>query len=89
MKRFWIKLMAALPLGNATVLIENGKASRRRGKLPATLLSELSDVAASNGIRYACLHERGTRGTGFRLRLFGVPAGLRQRFRNVWGANRR
>ena len=89
MKRFWIRLMAALPLGDATVLIENDKAVRRRGKLPATLLSELSDVAASNGVRHACLHERGTRGTGFRLRLFGVPADLRQRFRNVWGANRR
>jgi len=89
MKRFWIKLIAALPLGNATVLIEDGRSLARRGKPPATLLSELSDVAASNGIRHACLHERGTRGTGFRLRMFGVPAGLRQRFRNVWAANRR
>ena len=88
MKRFWIKMMAALPLGNTTVLIESGKALRKRGKLPATLLSELSDVAASNDVRHACLHERDTRATGFKLRMFGVPADLHQRFRNVWAANR-
>jgi len=39
MKRFWIKLAACLPLGDATVLIEHGRAVAKRGRVPATLLA--------------------------------------------------
>lgn len=86
MKRCWVRFLAALPLGTTTVLIEDSRASTRRGAAPARLLAELSELAQSNGIACACLHARKAVG-GFSLALRGVPRHLHQRFRNVWGAN--
>jgi hypothetical protein len=87
MKRFWIKFMASLPLGDTTVLIADGGVVARRGNPRAALLSELSEWVKCNGIHDACVHASTTGASGFRLSLFGIPDSLHQRLRNVWGAN--
>ena len=86
MKRFWIQLMAWLPLTDASVIIADGKATVRRGNVRSVLLSELEELARSSGLDLGCIRAQ-TRGNGFRLSFYGVPPQLRQRFRNVWGAN--
>ncbi len=82
-------LLAFLPLGDSTVLISGGVATARRGKIRGLLLSELNDFAREHGITSACIHSRQRPGYGFSLRIYGVPASLHQRLRNIWGANGR
>jgi hypothetical protein len=87
MKRFWIRLMAELPLGDTTVLIDQGKVEVKRGKVSSRLLSELDELSKSMNIDVGCIHAQ-TTPVEFRLSFIGIPKELRQRFRNVWGANR-
>jgi hypothetical protein len=87
MNRIWIQLVALLPLGSVTILIANGKATPRRGRPRSVLLSELSQLAQSNGIHLAAIHASAIGKSGYRLSLFGIPKRLHQRFRNVWAAN--
>ncbi|MEN9361237.1 MAG: hypothetical protein RL095_2772 [Verrucomicrobiota bacterium] len=82
------RLLAFLPLGDATVEISRGLASARRGQIRGLLLSELNDFAREHGITDACIHSRQRPGYGFSLRIYGVPPSLHQRLRNIWGANR-
>jgi len=86
MKNAWMIFLAALPLGDETVLIRDGKAQAVRGRVRTVLLYELSELAENAGLATACIH--GTAGsTQTRLQFFGVPSELRQRVRNVWLAN--
>ena len=87
MKKFWIQLVARLPLADTTIVIAAGRASAYRGNPRSMLLAELSDLARQVGIECACIHASPVEGSAFKLRLFGVPHALHQRFRNVWGAN--
>ena len=86
MKLFWIKLASCLPLGDATVLIEHGRAVATRGTVPASLLADLTELARTNGLEVACIHAT-RKSHGASLTIFGVPNALRQRVRNVWAAN--
>jgi hypothetical protein len=86
MKRFWIKLVASLPLTDTAILIEDGKAAIKRGKVRAVLLSELSELSRTNQIEIACILAS-TTATTFRLSFLGVPGCLRQRYLNVWNVN--
>ncbi len=83
-----MQLVALLPLGDTTIVIADGRAFPRRGKPRARLVSALSQLAQNAGIEAACIHAFSGGGSGFKLRLFGVPEALRQRLRNVWAANR-
>lgn len=87
MKRFWIKLIACLPLAETTVLIKGGRAIRKRGDARSVLLYELTDLAKSNNITDACIHAASAGNSGHRLSFYGIPRSLHQRFRNVWSAN--
>ena len=87
MKKLWIYFVAALPLAESTVLIVDSAATRRRGKLRSALLSELSGLAKDTGITHACIHASSVGSSGFKLVIVGVPDALKQRVRNVWGAN--
>ncbi len=49
-------MIAFLPLARTTVLITNGKAQCKRGRIRSTLLDELEEVARMNGITDACIH---------------------------------
>ena len=86
MKRFWIRLIASLPLTDTAILIKDGKAAIKRGKVRAVLLAELTELSRTNQVEIACILARTTTAT-FRLSLFGVPEPLRQRYLNVWSAN--
>jgi len=86
MRQTWIRFIAWLPLADATVLVVGGRVEARRGLVPARLLAELTELAATHGIATACIHARKT-SHGFSLSLFGVPPAQHQRFRNVWAAN--
>lgn len=86
MNPFWIRLVAALPLTDTAILIENGKATVKRGKLRSVLLSEISELAGTNKIQLACIMARTTPAT-FKLSFAGIPKDLQQRFLNVWSAN--
>lgn len=86
MKRLLVKLVAFLPLADTTVIIDSGHAIRRRGQVRTVLLSELTELAKSEGIADACLHVSTTTDE-FKLSIFGIPTSLHQRCRNVWGAN--
>ena len=88
MMRRWIKFIAHLPLGDATVLIECGQAIAKRGTVPASLLADLAELFRTNGIQVACIHAR-KQSHGCSLTLFGVPQSLHQRVRNIWAANGR
>lgn len=83
------RIIAWLPLGDSTVLISGGGATARRGTIRALLLSELNDFAREHSITSACIHSRQRPGYGFSLRIYGVPASLHQRLRNIWGASGR
>ena len=89
MKTLWIMIIASLPLAGTTVLIANGEAVARRGQVRAALLVALTELAQSSDIADACIHASARGGTGSSLKLFGIPTGLQQRFRNVWSANSR
>jgi hypothetical protein len=56
MKRLWFWFISVLPLSSTTVLITNGVATATRGRVRPLLLSELSGLARSNGVRNACIH---------------------------------
>lgn len=87
MKRFWIELIASLPLTDAAVLVQNGRVIVKRGKVRTALLSELAELVRCNQIQTACILAR-TTATTFRLSFLGIPdEALRQKFRNVWGVN--
>jgi hypothetical protein len=86
MKRLWIWFRAALPLADAVVVIDNGKAVARRGAVRSGLLSELTEVAAAMNVEQACIRASSTR-LGWHLSFVGIPKECRQRFRNVWGAH--
>jgi hypothetical protein len=81
------RLIAWLPLGDNTVLISRGIATARRGKIRGLLISELNDFAREHAITSACIHSRSREPYGFSLRIYGIPASLHQRLRNIWGAN--
>ncbi len=83
MKCLWIRLLAALPLGGATVLIRRGKAEAVRGNPPPRLLRALEEVG---DIDCACIYAWPHARVGYRLALHGVPKHLRQRIRNIWNA---
>ncbi|MDF3130235.1 hypothetical protein P0Y35_13590 [Kiritimatiellaeota bacterium B1221] len=87
MKKYWILLMAALPMAASTVVIIDFNAKCKRGKLRSALLSELSELARGSGIPYACIHASVNGQTGYKLMIFGFPDALKQRVRNVWGAH--
>ncbi len=87
MKRAWIQLVAAFPLGEITVVILNGEARKRRGNPRVALLSELTELAKENGFPDACIHAAQKKGLGVKLKIFGIPPAFHQRVRNVWGAN--
>jgi hypothetical protein len=84
----WTKLLARLPLADASVLIEGGRARVIRGKVRSPLLSELGDLAMSNSIEIACIRAMDSP-SGFRLSFTGIPEALQQRILNLWAANRR
>ena len=87
MNRFWIRLVASLPLTDTVVLVQNGRVVAKRGRIRTALLSELAELVRCNQIQTACVMARTTAST-FRLSFLGVPdETLRQRFRNVWGVN--
>lgn len=86
MKKFWIRCSAILPLGDNAILIEGDKAVAKRGAVPFVLLADLAELARTNGIETACIQARRT-SHGVSLTMFGVPAFLRQRVRNVCAAN--
>ena len=87
MKLAWIWFISILPLSNTTVLIVNGRARAKRGRVGTSVLSALSDLAKVSGVRHACIHASVKANGLARLSLFGVPQSLKQRFRNVWGAH--
>jgi len=86
MKRAWIRLVAALPLADTTLLITDARLEVRRGKVRAGLLRELNELLKLHPLAMACIQARTTQ-TGFRLSFHGIPQELHQRFRNVWSAN--
>ena len=86
MKRFWIRLIASLPLADTVILIQNGRVDVKRGKVRTVLLAELAELSKAQSIEIACITADATP-NGFRLSFVGIPKGLHQRFRNVWGAN--
>ncbi len=86
MRACWIKLIAALPLADTTLLVENGKVEVKRGHVRSVLLSELTELCQINHVTVACINAR-TKSTGFKLAFYGIPEELHQRFRNVWGVH--
>jgi hypothetical protein len=83
MKALWIKIIAALPLAETTVLISKGKPALKRGKVRSALLSEIEQLAQSNGISTACIQASGKN----KLTFHGIPPHLHQRLRNIWVVN--
>ncbi len=86
MKKLWIILIAALPLGDTTLLITGEKVEVRRGQVRSGLLSELNELLRMYPLNIACIHARTTQ-TSYHLTFFGIPEDLHQRYRNVWGVN--
>lgn len=70
------------------VLIRDGKATVRRGKVPGRLLVDWEELSRDSGIRNAKIRAyRRRRQVALRFSS-GVPEEQRQKFRNVLGAHR-
>lgn len=85
-RKIWHRLVAALPWGDVTLLIESGNVTLKRGKLRPHLREALEELIAESAIDSACIHATRLRPSGYRLSLFGIPAEHSQRLRNVWHA---
>jgi len=92
MGRSWIRLMANMPFRQISILIIDGRAIAKTGKVRATLLVALGQLANKHHIEAACIHAVATnsaRSSTFQLTFFGIPEELQQRFRNVWSVESR
>ena len=88
MKRFWLTLRAKLSRAAVVILIRDQEATCLRGRVPATLLQELSEVAKISALEDGLITASGTAGLlGLRFSA-SIPQSVRQRIRNAWFAHR-
>ncbi|MHC4887323.1 MAG: DUF3634 family protein [Planctomycetota bacterium] len=78
-----LRLLALLPLGDTTILIQGGRVRCSRGEVNPSLLGDIGDVLRLAGVAGGCIHARAG-GGAIRLRIYGIPQQLHQRLRNVW-----
>lgn len=87
MKRFWLTLRARLSRATVVILIRGQEATCLRGRVPATLLQELTEVARISALEGGLITASGTGGVlGLRFSA-SIPQSVRQRIRNAWFAH--
>ena len=86
MNKLIIKLKILLSHPDVVVIIENNNLRTLKGRAGSATLKELSTVLQKKKISTAYLlyHKRKNK-----LELFGIPALLEQKVRNVWYSNHR
>ena len=89
LKHFFNQIKIALSFADIVITFEDGQAKTNRGKPRPSLLTALSEIAASNNIKTGLILAR-RQGPGHQLTISrDIPETLHQRIRNVWGANAR